>query len=187
MDSMLTLANFKVVFEFLLRSVDDPYYSAKVDQYISMDNDDSIHYKRMVRYVKEFHEMRRKAVENVMQRLSCYEFGMMLMNAQHVQVYHCIPINGVICHIDKKKCNDGVTLLIDNKKMVCVSKRYEKILYTMFLLMHMSDQIQKVFRQYKSTHYQATVDSFISHSHQRHLKFYYIKLKNMLEYIETNI
>ena len=68
---MLTLANFKVVFEFLLRSVDDPYYSAKVDQYISMDNDDSIHYKRMVRYVKEFHEMRRKAVENVMQRLSC--------------------------------------------------------------------------------------------------------------------
>lgn len=187
MDSMLTLDNFEIVFLFLLEMVEDDYYSNKVDTIISLDNDHSVYYKRMVRHVKEFHDMRRKLCEQVMSSLSCFDFGMELMNAKEVSVYHHIPVNGVQCYIDKKPIQEGITLVIGSKKMYCISKRYEKLIYNLFLLMHLPDEIQKEYKKYKDTTYNASVKSFVEACHQRQLKFYYIKLKNIIQYIESNI
>lgn len=184
---MLSLDNFRVVFEFILHRVDDPYYSNKVDQHVSLENEQSIYYKRMVRYVKEFHEIRRKSCQRVMEAYNCFDLGMMLMNAMQVQVHHMVPKNGVECYLDKQTITDGITMIIDKKNMLCVSKRYEKILYTIYLLMHMPDQIAKEYMEYKAISYNNSIPHFIQESHERRLKFYYIKLKTMLEYIETNI
>lgn len=184
---MISLDNFKIVFEFFLRGVNDPYFSSKVDQYVSLDNDQSIHYKRMVRFVKEFHDVRRRACQRVMESLQCFDLGMMLMNAMQVQIRHIVPKNGVNCYLDKTHITEGITMFIDKKHMLCVSKRYEKILYQLYLLMHMPDQIKKEYVEYKAFSYDDSIDSFINESHQRRLKFYYIKLKTILEYIETII
>ena len=187
MDSMLSLDNFKIVFLFLLEMVEDDYFSNKVDHNISIDDDQSIYYKRMVRYVKEFHDMRRKLCEQLMSSLSCFEFGMELMNARDVNVYHHIPVNGVQCYIDKKPIQEGITMIIGGKNMFCISKRYEKLIYNLFLLMHLPDEIQKEYKEYKDTTYNASVNTFVEACHQRRLKFYYIKFKTIINYIESNI
>ena len=67
-----------------------------------------------------------------------------------------------------------------------VFKRYEKY-YTPSIYSCTCQSNHKRIHGIQAISYNNSIPHFIQESHERRLKFYYIKLKNMLEYIETNI
>ena len=66
---------------------------------MSLENEQSIYYKRMVVMSRNSRDSSNRV--NVMEAYNCFDLGMMLMNAMQVQVPYGSK-NGVECYLDKQ-------------------------------------------------------------------------------------
>jgi|TARA_B110000091_G_scaffold15381_1_gene14546 hypothetical protein len=190
---MQNFDSFENIFTFFVQSFYNKDYVEKIDQSVSNDTIDE-ETKLMIEQVKAFHTMRHEMCTKIFDYLSNNKLLHMLVTARGLEQFDVVP-NGSICFISGRKlnANQGILLYINNQKSDCVTvhKRFKRILYNFWYLVHFSDEIMIDIELWLSKQTieknEQMVSVILTHQNKLFIKKGYVKLKNLNEYIQTEM
>jgi hypothetical protein len=190
---MQNFDSFENIFTFFVQSFYNKDYVEKIDQSVSNDTIDE-ETKLMIEQVKAFHTMRHELCTKIFDYLSNNKLLHMLVTARGLEQFDVVP-NGSICFISGRKlnANQGILLYINNQKSDCVTvhKRFKRILYNFWYLVHFSDEIMIDIELWLSKQTieknEQMVSVILTHQNKLFIKKGYVKLKNLNEYIQTEM
>ena len=190
---MQNFESFENIFTFFVQSFYNKDYVEKIDHSVSNDTVDE-ETKLMIEQVKAFHTMRHEMCTKIFDYLSNNKLLHMLVTARGLEQFGVIP-NGSVCFISGRKlnANQGILLYINNKKVDCVTvhKRFKRILYNFWYLVHFSDEIMIDIEHWLSRKMieknEQMVSVILKHQDKLFIKKGYVKLKNINEYIQTEM
>lgn len=190
---MQNFESFVHVFSFIVKSHYNRFYVENVDKSIrenTIDEDT----KKMIENVKEFHLMRHQLCGKIFDYLKHEELLNTLVSARGLEQFDVVPKDS-ICTISGVKLNprSGILLYVNtvNSKCITVHKRYKQILYNFWYLVHFADEIMiDVSFWLKKNLYttsSSVIDRIIRHQDKLFIKQGYVKLKNINEYIQSEM
>ena len=190
---MQNFESFENIFTFFVQSFYNKDYVEKIDHSVSNDTVDE-ETKLMIEQVKAFHTMRHEMCTKIFDYLSNNKLLHMLVTARGLEQFDVVP-NGSVCFISEKKlnANQGILLYINNQKVDCVTvhKRFKRILYNFWYLVHFSDEIMIDIEHWLSRQMieknEQMVSVILKHQDKLFIKKGYVKLKNINEYIQTEM
>jgi len=190
---MQNFESFENIFTFFVQSFYNKDYVEKIDHSVSNDTVDE-ETKLMIEQVKAFHTMRHEMCTKIFDYLSNNKLLHMLVTARGLEQFDVVP-NGSVCFISEKKlnANQGILLYINNQKVDCVTvhKRFKRILYNFWYLVHFSDEIMIDIEHWLSRKMieknEQMVSVILKHQDKLFIKKGYVKLKNINEYIQTEM
>lgn len=190
---MQNFESFENIFTFFVQSFYNKDYVEKIDHSVSNDTVDE-ETKLMIEQVKAFHTMRHEMCTKIFDYLSNNKLLHMLVTARGLEQFDVVP-NGSICFISGRKlnANQGILLYINNQKSDCVTvhKRFKRILYNFWYLVHFSDEIMIDIELWLSKQTieknEQMVSVILKHQNKLFIKKGYVKLKNLNEYIQTEM
>jgi len=190
---MQNFDSFIHVFSFFVKSHYNPLYVDSIDKSIRENTikDDT---KKMIENVKEFHKMRHQMCGQIFDYLKNDELLNILVSARGLEQFDIVP-NNSLCFISgvKLTAHSGILLYINSVevKCICVHKRYKQILYNFWYLVHFTEEIigdttnwlNK--KEYKNN--SSVIEKILHHQDQLFIKQGYVKLKNINEYIQSEM
>lgn len=190
---MQNFESFENIFTFFVQSFYNKDYVENIDRSVSNDTIDE-ETKVMIDQVKAFHTMRHEMCTKIFDYLSNNTLLHMLVTARGLEQFDVVP-NGSICFISGRKlnANQGILLYINNQTVDCVTvhKRFKRILYNFWYLVHFSDEIMIDIEHWVSRQMleknERMVGVILQHQDKLFIKKGYVKLKNINEYIQTEM
>lgn len=191
---MQNFESFVHVFSFFVKSHYHSFYVDKIDKSIQ-DNTIDEETTRMINNVKEFHAMRHQLCSKIFEYLKSDEVLNTLVSARGLEQFDVVPQNSICC-ISGVKLNtgSGILLYVTSVKAKCltVHKRYKQILYNFWYLVHFADEIMVDIRSWMdkkvlTTSISSAIEKIIHHQDQLFIKQGYVKLKNINEYIQSEM
>jgi len=190
---MQNFESFENIFTFFVQSFYNKDYVEKIDHSVSNDTADE-ETKLMIEQVKAFHTMRHEMCTKIFDYLSNNKLLHMLVTARGLEQFDVVP-NGSVCFISGRKlnANQGILLYINNQKVDCVTvhKRFKRILYNFWYLVHFSDEIMIDIEHWLSRKMieknEQMVSVILKHQDKLFIKKGYVKIKNINEYIQTEM
>ena len=190
---MQNFDSFVDIFSFFVRSNFNQFYVDNIDKSIRENtiNDDT---KRMIENVKKFHMMRHQLCGKIFEYLKNDELLNTLVSARGLEQFDVVPTNS-ICAISGAKLHarNGILLYMHSASPTCiiVHKRYKQILYNFWYLVHFSDEIMIDIRSWLKknlyTNNSSIIDKVIEHQDHLFIKKGYVKLKNINQYIQSEM
>jgi len=190
---MQNLESFENIFTFFVKSFYNKGYIEKID--LSIHNETICdETKLMIEQVTNFHAMRHELCTKIFDYLSNNKILHMLVSARGLEQFDVVP-NGSMCFISGQKLNakQGILLYINEQNANCVTvhKRFKRILYNFWYLVHFSDEImidiEKWLSKQNIENNEHTVDIILKHQDKLFIKKSYVKLKNINEYIQSEM
>tara|TARA_B100000795_G_scaffold194136_1_gene148387 strand:- start:57 stop:626 length:570 start_codon:yes stop_codon:yes gene_type:complete len=168
-------------------------YIANIDKSIrenTIDEDTT----KMIENVKEFHKMRHQLCGKIFDYLRKDELLNSLVSARGLEQFDVVP-NNSLCSISGVKLNaqSGILLYVNSSTVQCITvhKRYKQILYNFWYLVHFVDDIMiDISLWLKKNMYTSSscvIEKIIHHQDQVFIKQGYVKLKNINEYIQSEM
>jgi len=193
---MQNLESFVYVFSFFVQSYYNTSYIDNIDKSIRDDTIDE-NTQLMIDNVKEFHTMRHQLCSKIFDYLKNDELLNTLVSSSGLEQFDVVP-NKSICCISGVKLppSHGILLYIPGStKSSCVTvhKRYKRILYNFWYLVHFSEEIMvdiKIWlcKNPHSCENNATlVEKITHHQDKLFIKQGYVKVKNINEYIQCEM
>lgn len=187
------MESFENIFTFFVKSFYNKGYIEKIDNSILTETiceETSL----MIEQVTNFHSMRHELCTKIFDYLSNNKLLHMLVSASGLEQFDVVP-NGSICFISgqKLKAKQGILLYINNQNVNCVTvhKRFKRILYNFWYLVHFSDEIMIDIKKWISTQHiensEYMIDVILKHQDKLFMKKAYVKLKNINEYIQSEM
>jgi len=190
---MQNFDSFVHVFSFFVKSHYNQFYVDNIDKSIRENtiNDDT---KKMIENVKEFHTMRHQLCGKIFDYLKNDKLLNTLVSARGLEQFDVVP-NNSICSISGVKLNahSGILLFVNNSKIECISvhKRYKQILYNFWYLVHFAEEIMidisSWLKKNMFTNNSSVIDKIIYHQDKLFIKQGYVKLKNINQYIQSEM
>ena len=135
---------FKDIYKFFIMCNLDPNYVTNIDAKIKR-NEESEDTKQLIKNVQEFHKMRQTLCSKVFKFFNNHELLHKFIKASGLEQYDVVPKNSV-CIFTNKKLNEDHGILIilhtsSTKNIFTVHKRFKRILYNFWYLIHFADEI----------------------------------------------
>lgn len=189
---------FQRVCEFFVMAEFDPGYERMIDvKYRQTDISPEI--EEIVHAVKSFHEMRQQLSGKIYDHVPNHALLNDMIRAQKVEQYHKTPDKS-ICALTGEPLKDGIlcVLCIDSEmKLFTVHKRFKRILYNFWILIHFPEQIildirnwlntQTWWRRGQISNAKEILQRIISHKENIFFKKAYIKMKDIGHYIQNEM
>lgn len=195
---MQHFSQFESVCEFFILSDLDKQYEERIDEeYKRGDVSETV--SSIVNSVKSFHEMRQQLARNVYDHVPNHELLQDLIRAQKVEQYHNIPAKST-CALTKEQINEGILCAIFIKKkmkLITTHKRFKRILYTFWILVHFPEQLILDVRNWLKTQAwwnrghvkdpKEIIKRVVAHKDNIFMKKAYVKLKDICHYIQNEM
>lgn len=195
---MQHFSQFERVCEFFIMSDLDKHYEERVDEeFRSGEVSENVH--SIVNAVKSFHEMRQQLARIVYDHVPNHDVLHDMIRAQKVEQYHSIPAKST-CALTKEQISEGIlcVLFIRNKmKVFAMHKRFKRILYTFWILVHFSEQVVLDIRNWLNTQVwwnrghvknpEQILQRVIAHKDNILFKKAYVKMKDICHYIQNEM
>lgn len=193
---MQTLDSFVHVFSFFVRSHYNTSYIDNIDKSIRDDTVDE-NTQLIIENVKEFHTMRHQLCSKIFDYLKNDELLNTLVSASGLEQFDVVP-NKSMCCISGVNIppSHGILLYIHSptkSSCVTVHKRYKRILYNFWYLVHFSEEIMVDIKTwlcknpYSCENNVTLVEKIIHHQDKLFIKQGYVKVKNINEYIQCEM
>jgi len=191
---MQNFESFVSVFGFFVKSHFNSFYVDKIDQSIreNIIDEDT---RDMINNVTEFHTMRHQLCTKIFEYLKNAELLNTLVSARGLEQFDVVPNNSICCICGVKlNARSGILLYVNSSEVTCITvhKRYKQILYNFWYLVHFADEIMVDIRSWlKNDLYtkniSSVIEKIIDHQDQLFIKQGYVKLKNINEYIQSEM
>ena len=190
---MQNFESFENIFTFFVESFYHKGYIEKIDHSISNDTIGE-ETTLMIEQVKQFHTMRHELCTKIFDHLSNNKLLHLLVSARGLEQFDAVP-DGSSCFISGLKLNatQGILLVINNRKVDCVTvhKRFKRVLYHFWYLVHFSEEIMIDIETWRSKQNieknEQAVGVILKHQDKLFMKKGYVKLKNINEYIQSEM
>ena len=190
---MQNFESFIHVFSFFVKSHYNTLYVDSIDKSIRENTikDDT---KKMIENVKEFHKMRHQMCGQIFDYLKNDELLNILVSARGLEQFDMVP-NNSLCFISgvKLTAHSGILLYINSGEAKCISvhKRFKQILYHFWYLVHFTEEIigdtTNWLNKKEYTNNSSVIEKILHHQDQLFIKQGYVKLKNINEYIQSEM
>ena len=187
---------FLAVFEFFIKSQFDTNYVKKIDLDIK-SNQASVELEQLVENVKSFHTMRQSMCAVIFEYFNNHPLLFELIETQSLEQYDTVSDkSNCIFTKDLLKQTQGITIVLKNNpvRIVTVHKRFKRILYNFWYLIHFTDEIHKEIktwlvqqRWWRRGSNVDIVERIVQFQDNMFAKKAYVKLKGIHQYIQTEM
>jgi len=193
---MQNFETFQKIFKFFVESKLNNKYVSNIDQQIH-SNDASKETKKLIGDVHTFHIMRQQLCGKIFEHLNNHAILHELINATAVQQYDTVPQN-TTCIFSKQNMNpkQGITIIVGTKnhKIVTLHKRFKRLIYNFWYLVHFTDEIMKDIlcwlkkqRWWMRGDCKDVTGRIVNHHEKMFAKKAYVKLKSINTYIQQDM
>lgn len=190
---MQNFETFEDIFRFFVTSKLENDYVETIDQQIHL-NTASDKIKKLIGDVHIFHTMRQQLCGKIFEHFNNHPLLHQLINTTSVEQYNSTPQDSR-CVLSKQVMsqNQGTTLIIGVKKnhVVTIHKRFKRLLYNFWYLVHFTDEIMKDIRTWleyqrwwRRGNCKNVIERIIVHQDRIFAKKAYVKLKGINTYIQ---
>jgi len=193
---MQNFETFEDIFRFFVTSKLEHGYVQTIDQQIH-SNTASDKIKKLIGDVHTFHTMRQQLCGKIFEHFNNHSLLHELINTTSVEQYDSTPQNST-CILSKQVMSQkqGTTLIIGINKthVVTIHKRFKRLLYNFWYLVHFTDEIMKDIktwlesqRWWRRGYCINVTDRIITHQDKMFAKRAYVKLKSINTYIHQEM
>lgn len=187
---------FKRIFCFFVRSKLEPKYVDSIDQQINA-NEAPAEIKTLVSDVQSFHGMRQNLCGHVLRHLHNHPVLHELITAGRVEQHDSVAHKSLCTFTNQTMTqHQGMTLIISGRKphIVTMNKRFKRLLYSFWYLVHFADEIMKEIKTWLQTQRWWTrgscpdvTERILQHQDSMFAKQAYVKLKGINQYIQEEM
>lgn len=187
---------FESIFRFFVRSKMNKKYVETIDKDMGA-NTASQDTKKLIANVQTFHAMRQQLCGQIFDHLNNHPLLHELISSSMVEQYDSVAHNSVCTFTNQTLTQkQGMTLVIGakNTHIVTVHKRFKRLLYNFWYLVHFTDEIMQDIHKWLSTQRwwtrgkQANVtEKIVQHQDSKFAKKAYVKLKSITDYIQRDM
>ncbi len=174
----------------------EPKYVDDIDQQIGA-NEASADLKALVADVQSFHGMRQHLCGRVIQHLHNHPVLHELIAAGRVEQHDTVAHKSLCTFTNQTMAqHQGMTLIISGRKphIVTINKRFKRLVYSFWYLVHFADEIMKEIRVWLSQQRwwrrgtcPDVTDRILQHQEYMFAKQAYVKLKGINQYIQQEM
>jgi len=187
---------FRDIFRFFVESKLNKKYVESIDKEMGA-NTASAETKKLIENIQTFHNMRQQLCGQIFEHLNNHPLLHELISTVSVEQYDSVAHNSVCAFTGQAMTQkQGMTLVIGvkNSHIVTMHKRFKRLLYNFWYLVHFVDEIMQDINRWLSTqrwwlrgrHANAT-KRIIEHQDSNFAKKAYVKLKSINDYIQRDM
>lgn len=187
---------FRDIFRFFVESKLNKKYVESIDKEMGA-NTASAETKKLIENIQTFHNMRQQLCGQIFEHLNNHPLLHELISTVSVEQYDSVAHNSVCAFTGQAMTQkQGMTLVIGvkNSHIVTMHKRFKRLLYNFWYLVHFVDEIMQDINRWLSTqrwwlrgqHANAT-KRIIDHQDSNFAKKAYVKLKSINDYIQRDM
>lgn len=153
--------------------------------------------KKLIGHVQTFHTMRQQLCGQIFEHLNNHPLLHELIPSVAVEQYDSVAHNSVCAFTNQTMAQkQGITLIISTKNshIVTIHKRFKRLLYIFWYLVHFADEIMIDINKWLSTQrwwvrgQRVNVTKrIVEHQDSNFAKKTYVKLKSINQYIQTDM
>jgi len=187
---------FQQIFKFFVDSKLNPDYVSRIDSQIS-SNEASPELKSLISEVKSFHGMRQQLCGRIFEHLHNHPILHEFIQSSRVEQHDTAARKSTCAFTNQTMAqNQGMTLIVGTKNIhiVTIHKRFKRLLYNFWYLVHFTDEILKeiyVWLKLQRWWTRGTCndvsDRIMKHQDGMFAKQAYVKLKNISQYIQEEL
>ena len=187
---------FQSIFRFFVDSKLNKKYVETIDKEMG-DNTASDETKKLIEHVQTFHNMRQQMCGQIFEHLNNHPLLHELITSVAVEQYDSVARNSVCAFTNQRMAQkQGITLVFSakNNHIVTIHKRFKRLLYIFWYLVHFADEIMMDINKWLATqrwwrrgqHIDIT-KRIVEYQDSNFAKKTYIKLKSINEYIQRDM
>jgi len=187
---------FRNIFRFFVESKLNKKYVETIDKEISA-NTASPETKKLIDHIQTFHTMRQQLCGQIFEHLNNHPLLHELISSVAVEQYDSVAHNSVCAFTGQTMTQkQGMTLVIGTKNshIVTLHKRFKRLIYNFWYLVHFVDEIMQDINKWLSTQrwwmrgQDANITQrIVRHQNSNFAKKAYVKLKSINNYIQRDM